>query len=306
LQFNAAKAGPLSLASSLQIGTSVEDNAGPKIIIPVPEPVEPTNVVRVIDRIVDTATTTVNVNNVGEESAITTINSTAQLTNSNNILVSTSPNVNDDGQVTVPKNQPASEIGGTETSNSNFSTHQPLGTGVITGSGTSNNYFNLDVGNVVFRPTNDIVVGTHEGNVSIASGSIVFVMETGHDVAVYNLHDTKSGGVKISMGGKQVTVHPGTSVVLTRQDKADFSKVNPGVRIGHRNPVPVSMGEGVKAYYSEFSITSALYTVAPLKQMLASKSPADRKAAEHMLKNAVILSELSKSTSPFKSGSGTP
>jgi hypothetical protein len=301
LAFNPVFAGPAAIASTLTIGASVEQNTKASVIV-TPPVVAPTEIIeQKIETVVNPST-----NTSGEESAITTLNSTAQLTNSNYVLNQNTSEHVELSKSQVSQGQKADAIEGGNSNKGSFDSHQGLGTGIVTGSGTSNNFFNLDVGNVVFRPTNNIVVGTHEGTVDISSGSIVFVMETGHDVAVYNLHDTHAGGVKVNVGGKQITVSPGTSVVLTRQDKADFSKVNPGVTIGHRNPVPVAMGEGVKAYYSEFSITSALYTVAPLRQMLASKSSGDRKAAQRMLKNAVILSELSKSSSPFKSGSGTP
>jgi hypothetical protein len=299
LAFNPAFAGPAAISSSLTIGSSVEQNTKATVIV-TPPVVTPTEIIeQKIENVVDTNTTS-------EESAITTLNSTTQLTNSNYVLNQNTSEHVELSKSQVSQGQKADAIEGGNSNKNSFDSHQGLGTGIVTGSGTGKNFFNLDVGNVVFRPTNNIVVGTHEGTVDISSGSIVFVMETGHDVAVYNLHDTHAGGVKVNVGGKQITVSPGTSVVLTRQDKADFSKVNPGVTIGHRNPVPVPMGDGIKAYYSEFSITSALYTVAPLRQMLASKSSGDRKAAHRMLKNAVILSELSKSTSPFKSGSGTP
>ena len=91
--------------------------------------------------------------------------------------------------------------------------------GVNIAEGTGNNFFNLDRGNVVFAPDKDIVVGTHEANIYIAGGSAVFVMETGHDVAVYSLHQGSKGSVKIVSDKTLIPMDPGRFIVLTTQKR---------------------------------------------------------------------------------------
>lgn len=298
----AVPAGAVSIASTLTVVGTIATNGiisppggGPNTV-PTP-PTEPVDVPRPL---VDTGTSlTNNVNNnlqTNTSSAITSLNTTANQTDplgdldplnmsSSSALVST---------LTVPT-EPAMEADATNASN--FTQNQ-LGPTIKSGAGTGNNFFNLDVGKVVFLPTNPITVGTHEGDVQIPAGSIVFVVETGNDVAVYDLHDTHP--VKIVVGNKQLTLQPGTQVVLTRQANPEYDKVNPGPKISQRGTKLVEVGDGVKAFVSEFSIPSALIAVAPLKQMLKSGKMTDRKQAQRMLKNAVILSQLTPSSGPFR------
>lgn len=162
---------------------------------------------------------------------------------------------------------------------------------------TAGHYYNLDQGNIVFAPTSNLVVGTHEGNVYIAGGSIAFIMETGHDVAIYNLHDSTSGGMQVVVNKKMMRVPLGSQLVLTRAEKPDFDKINPGKGIAYRPPRTVEFGDGITGFISDFSLLSAMATVAPLRTML--KDPQTRREACKVLKNAAILASLSIGRSPF-------
>jgi hypothetical protein len=153
---------------------------------------------------------------------------------------------------------------------------------------------------VLFTPKSDIIVGTQEGDVHIPAGSAVFIMETGNDVAVYDLHDSRTGSIKIVAGKRLLTLAPGRQVVLTRRLDDKFEEVNPGNRIGFRKHKDVVLGEGIKAHVSEFSIPSAVATVAPIKKLLASNRPQDRKLVNQMLTNAVILSEMTAAVGPYR------
>ncbi|MDR3615253.1 MAG: hypothetical protein P4L53_16970 [Candidatus Obscuribacterales bacterium] len=174
---------------------------------------------------------------------------------------------------------------------------------VLIGSNTQKNFFNLDKGNVVFNPSKDIVVQTHEGEIYIAAGSNVFVMENGHDVVIYNLHDGKRNAVSIISAKKKMTLEPGRMLVLSRQDTRDFEKITAGFHgIGYRNIKEVDLDSSIKAFYGDFSIPSALTLVVPLKKMFASSEPADRAAVDRILKTSVILSNFIPSNSPFNGG----
>lgn len=169
----------------------------------------------------------------------------------------------------------------------------------ITQHGDSN-YFKLSKGNVLFKPVQDIVVGTQEGDVHIPAGSAVFIIETGHDVAIYDLHDSRSGSIKIVSGKRLITLAPGRQVVLTKRLDEDFEKINPGNRIGYRKPKSVLVGEGIKAYVTDFSIPSAVAVVQPLRTMLKSETARDRKLVDKVLTNAVILSQMTASMGPYR------
>src|SRR5262249_44644859 len=120
--------------------------------------------------------------------------------------------------------------------------------GITFGPGTGNNFFNMDVGNALFSPNGPLVVGTHEGNVQMAPGAQAFIMETGHDVAIYNLHDRRTGAVKVVVGNSVVTVPPGKQLVLTKKKDANFDEVNPGKKIAYRNPKSLDLPGGVKGF----------------------------------------------------------
>lgn len=178
--------------------------------------------------------------------------------------------------------------------------------GVIFGSNTGGNFFNLDKGYVVFAPTKDITVQTHEGNVHIAAGSTAYVMETGNDVAVYNLHDARKGGVQIVSNNKLIVVQPGTQVLLTRNANAHFDHLNPGKDIGHRKAHNKDLGAGITAHISEFSIIGAFSSVPALREMIKSDNKAQQKLAHKMIKNAVILMALNPKGLPYKSSGPKP
>src|SRR5262249_23754071 len=88
--------------------------------------------------------------------------------------------------------------------------------GISLGAGSGGKLVNLDRGRVLFAPKQDIVVRTHEGEVAIAAGSQVWVVETGNDVAVLNLNDTHKGAVTINCGGRSIAIAPGHAATLTR------------------------------------------------------------------------------------------
>ncbi|MDX2108385.1 MAG: hypothetical protein SFY67_18470 [Candidatus Melainabacteria bacterium] len=173
--------------------------------------------------------------------------------------------------------------------------------GVIFGPNSGGTHFVLDKGFIVFAPTENITVDTHEGTVHIAGGSTAYVMETGNDVAVYNLHDTHRGGVFVVSNNKVVNVLPGHQVLLTRNPNAHFDHLNPGKDIGHRKTHSKDLGGGITAHISEFSIIGAFSSVPALRQMIKSDDKAQRQLAHKMIKNAVILMALNPKGTPYKS-----
>jgi len=55
---------------------------------------------------------------------------------------------------------------------------------------------------VLINAVKDMTVRTHEGDIKIASGSLVYVIETGNDVAVFDFCDNGVGKVNVQSGGK--------------------------------------------------------------------------------------------------------
>jgi hypothetical protein len=173
--------------------------------------------------------------------------------------------------------------------------------GIVFGDKTNGNFFDLQKGFVLFMPNNDIKVQTREGIVHIPKGAIAWVMETGNDAAVYDLHDSlQTGKIKVVANGKELTLSPGTEVLMTRNNTANFETLNPGVSIGVRNIREKDMGAGIKAYIADFSLAGSMMNVPVIHSLLKSDNHNHKKAADKMLKNASILADLTGSAGIYK------
>lgn len=166
--------------------------------------------------------------------------------------------------------------------------------GVIYGPHTGESYINLLQGYVLFAPERDIEVEVREGKVYIPKGAIAWVMETGADSAIYDLHDTmQTGPIRVVANSKTLTLGPGQQVLLTRNMTASFAELNPGSVVGYRNIKSADMGGGIKSYICEFSIPHGLNNVEVINGLLYSKEEKHQKIVRQMLKNAAILADLS-------------
>jgi hypothetical protein len=177
--------------------------------------------------------------------------------------------------------------------------------GVKLGSDTKDNFCNVDVGNIVFSPKEDILVGTHEAPIRIASGATVFVMENGHDVAIFDLDQNGPKQVSVQFDKQKFTLEPGRMLLLSRQSTKDFDHVVGEFKaIGYRNPKGYDIN-GIKVFEAEFSIPSVFTKVRPLKDLLTSGDKADQLSLQRIMKTAVILNEFGagkSGNSPFRNG----
>jgi hypothetical protein len=180
------------------------------------------------------------------------------------------------------------------------SINQLTASGAIIGGDSRGNYLVLEKGKILFSPTQDIVVKTKEGNVLIAAHSVAYVIETGNDVAVYNLCSSRPQAVRVLVGKKVIDVGPGRQIVLTKKKNPIFEQVNPATSIAYRNVRLEEVENGVTAFGSDFSIPSAISQITPLKTMLVSSEKEDSKVLRRVLKSSVILSQLTGSNGIFK------
>ncbi len=165
--------------------------------------------------------------------------------------------------------------------------------GIVFGPSSKDNFFDLIKGFVLFMPKANIDVQTREGVVSIPKGAVAWVMETGNDAAIYDLHDNiHTGYIKVNANKKSLTLTPGTEILLTRNNTASFDTLNPGTTIGYRNVRSSDLGGGIKAYICDFSIAHGLNNVPTMRSLLTSNDKAQRDAAWQMIKNATILDDL--------------
>jgi hypothetical protein len=183
--------------------------------------------------------------------------------------------------------------------------------GIKLGEGNKSNYLNLNLGNIVFTPKQDITVNTHEGQIYIAAGASALVMENGHDVAIFNLTQSKPRQVRVAVDGRDGASPPGREfvleagqmVVLSRQDTKDFEKLSGEFKaIGYRDTKEYDINDNIKAFVADFSIPSAFMKVAPLKSMLKSNDKSEQALLQELIKTAVMLNDFSRGAGPFKNG----
>jgi fibronectin-binding autotransporter adhesin len=164
--------------------------------------------------------------------------------------------------------------------------------GAVTRTANGAKKMTLQKGSVVFAPTCDTIVETPFGVVTIGAKSVVLMMSFRHGLAIFDLHDAKLRSVVVKAGDRELVLSPGMHAVITNESVAKFEQVNPAQLIGHRNMKERVMGQGLKAFVSEFSVMQAMTAVTPLKEMVYSKHAAAQKVAGHILKNAAILMQL--------------
>ncbi|MCW5823809.1 MAG: S-layer family protein [Cyanobacteria bacterium TGS_CYA1] len=208
-------------------------------------------------------------------------------------------------QINFSKGNPTNLIAGSKTYSNSFDQNSAevarlAKEGIVLASNSNGNFINIDKGNVVFAPNQDIVVGTHEGNVHIPKGAVVLIMETGADVAIANLHQNNTNDVKIVSGGKLVSLCPGRALLLSRVDTDDFNDVaHPFQTIGYRKPDAKKLNDSITAFKMEFSIPSAMSKVQPIRQMMKSKDPQDKRIVKNLLMNSIMLQEKTIYRGPF-------
>ena len=168
--------------------------------------------------------------------------------------------------------------------------------GIIFGSNSNNDFIDLHKGIVFFMPKSPVTVKIREGIVKIPAGAHVWINETGADGVVCDFHDNLyTGSVKVIANNKELTLSPGTQVLLTRDNTADFESLNPCNEFGCRNVRSSDVGGGIKVFICDFSISNGMANIPVIPNLLKSQDAAQRKAAWLMIKNATILNDLTGS-----------
>ncbi len=172
--------------------------------------------------------------------------------------------------------------------------------GVLIGGNSVGNYIDLQSGNILLTPEENIVVGTYKGKVSIAAGANVFISASDNDVVIYDLLQTKPNQVSITINKHKLVMEPGRMLVVTAQDINDFEKLDMNCHcVAYRNATSFDINsKAVKVFMADFSIASALTTVQPLQRLTVSNHPEDKLAVEKLVKAAVVLGEFATSTAP--------
>ena len=138
---------------------------------------------------------------------------------------------------------------------------------VFIGSDSKNNYLDLASGNVLLHPDKDMVVGTGTGKLHIGAGAVVFIIDSGNDLVVYNLKQTKVKQVAIITGKYKLFIEPGRLLVLTSKNSKNFELLTVNCHsISYQNAKKLDLPDAaLNIFTADFSIASAFDTIQPLK-----------------------------------------
>lgn len=171
---------------------------------------------------------------------------------------------------------------------------------VLPGAKAVGSNHSIKSGSALIAASKDMVVETADARVSIARDSVVFIVTGRHGTSVYDLHDSKRGGVKVDFGSQTVSLAPGRHATVCARRTGSYSAINPVEAIMHRDMNEVATANGVGAFTSEFSIHSAIQSVGSLKTIFASSHPECAKLSGRMMKTSAVLMHLSGSQEPFQ------
>lgn len=137
--------------------------------------------------------------------------------------------------------------------------------------------------------------------VKLPKGASVCAFDRSRDVVILALESSHNDDIEVMLhGNKVVTLRPGKMMLITNNESGSFDKATPLPHIGVRGVQETPLDKGFRAFTAEFSIPSAFMALKPLRNMISSANPAERKMARSILKNAAILTEITAADGPFK------
>ncbi len=148
---------------------------------------------------------------------------------------------------------------------------------------------NLFEGTTLFVPQHDMDVSTIHGVVHIGGKSVALISSTADGLAVYDVHDSKKGNIKVITSGETHTLSPGRHILISTDKSGEFASANALELIPHSDVKQVRTGKTQTVYKSEFSIPAAINSVSALKTLMKSDDPELRKTAGKIAKTASIL-----------------
>ncbi|MBX3149884.1 S-layer family protein [Candidatus Obscuribacterales bacterium] len=150
----------------------------------------------------------------------------------------------------------------------------------------------LDNGTALFVPSKDMMVVTPKGKVKLGANSVAVVSIDGNQLSVYDINDNHKGSVVVAAGGRELSLSPGRHLIVTNDRAASFAEANPIESIMHRAVSRHELGNGHRAFTTEFSIPSAVQTVKPLGAMMHSNHAAAKKVAQNVIKTSAVMMHI--------------
>ena len=175
---------------------------------------------------------------------------------------------------------------------------------VSVASDSGNNCLNLQNGNILLTPDRDILVATSESKIYIGSGATVFIMKSDDNVVVYDLLQTRPKQVSVLVNRQKLLMEPGLMFALTRQNVQSFENMQPDCHtVAYRQAEAVNLYGNIKVFTANFSITSAMANIQPLRRLAASPYKRDQLTMARLWKSAQIGGDLANPAQIFQNAS---
>lgn len=158
----------------------------------------------------------------------------------------------------------------------------------------------MDNGSVLFVASKDTTVVSPKGTVKLAAGAIALVVADANHLSVYDVNDHHKRSVEVEVGGRSIPLAPGRHVTVTNDKCAQFAEINAIEAMMHRNVGHHDMGNGRRAFTTEFSLPGAIQVLKPLKAMMSSKHPQAQKVAERVFKTSAIVLQLGQTGASYE------
>jgi len=121
------------------------------------------------------------------------------------------------------------------------------------------------------------------GTVKIKKRSVVYALDNGRELAVYNLLSVPDG-VKVSItNGSTIPVHIGQELLLTRSEEGSFKEIQPFYRLVCLAPKEIEIGNGLRGFLAHFHNVDAMWAIPELMEKYKSKDVNDRRLITSLL-----------------------
>ncbi len=146
----------------------------------------------------------------------------------------------------------------------------------------------------LINANHDMTVSLGNGKVKLAlkRGAFVLAISHGHCVSVYNLHDKAVNSVVISFNSTgKINLAPGQhATVSDLRTNCDFADLNQAKHIAYRG-LTGKFINGNLVYVSDFSISSAISSIQPLKAIFRSNDKQLKNLSNQILKTMVVVTQ---------------
>lgn len=163
----------------------------------------------------------------------------------------------------------------------------------------SGNSYKVGGGTVLVLQDHDSQIELLSGNVRVAAGAAVFIIQIGKDAVICNLSDKHSGDVVVRIGDRRIALPMGFALVLTQSNRSSsthgdnqtMDRFSDGLRL--EQLTLVGKNGDVTAYQGKYSVGLVLHNCPQLKGLLDSSSPQDRRLAYKLIKSGAALATVS-------------